>query len=81
MYAASDAAATTRHDTRTAIDQFLRSGDPVEVQNRLTGTWSTGFEVEEVVTDAPENHYVIRRWSDGVILPALFNRETVRACP
>ena len=81
MFAATDRPQATHHETGPTDDQWIRSGDLVEVQNRLTGTWSTGFEVAEVVADAPDRHYVIRRCSDGDVLPAIFDGEVVRPCP
>ena len=77
MYAAADRA-PVRRETRTTTDRPLRCGDPVEVQNRLTGAWSAGFEVAEVVTDAPKHNYLLRRSSDGAVLPAHFDGEAVR---
>ena len=43
----------------------LAPGTPVEVWIQLTKSWSPGFVVEEV---SPEG-YVVRRRSDGRVLP------------
>jgi hypothetical protein len=52
----------------------LTPGTPVEVRNRLQGTWTRGFEV----ADFNEEGYRIRRLSDGSILNDLFSRDDVR---
>lgn len=50
-------------------------GRAVEVQNRFTGAWCSGFEVTEVVAD---HNYRIRRVSDGAVLPGTFDENAVR---
>ena len=50
-------------------------GEEVEVRTRYTGTWSTGFRVVEVVPHG----YVVRRRSDGGLLPAVIPAPDVRA--
>jgi hypothetical protein len=54
----------------------LRPGDLVEVQNRLDGTWSPGFEVVEAFSGVGQTRYRVRRLSDGVILPYLLTAVT-----
>jgi hypothetical protein len=61
-----------RPDERLTAD--LPRGIPVEVANRFTGAWTPGFSVEA----ATENGYVVRRVSDGAVLPSTFDREAVR---
>jgi bifunctional DNA-binding transcriptional regulator/antitoxin component of YhaV-PrlF toxin-antitoxin module len=53
----------------------MHSGIPVEVRRRYDGGWSQGFEIAE--RTAPGS-YVLRRLSDGVVLPAEFSPEDVR---
>ena len=43
-------------------------GQPVEVWNAFTRTWSGGFEVAEVVTD---DRVRVRRKADDAVLPEL----------
>ena len=67
------APATT--DNTPDVGHLPAPGRRVEVQNRFTGAWCSGFEVAEVVA----NHaYRIRRISDGAELPGIFDEQTVR---
>jgi hypothetical protein len=50
-------------------------GEEVEVRTHYTGTWSTGFRVVEIVPHG----YVVRRRSDGGLLPAVIPAPDVRA--
>jgi hypothetical protein len=50
-------------------------GEEVEVRTHYTGSWSAGFSVVEIVPHG----YVIRRRSDGGILPAVIPAAEVRA--
>ena len=50
-------------------------GTPVQVANRFTAEWCGGFEVADVV----DGSYRLRRRSDGVVLPATFPSEQLRA--
>lgn len=57
----------------------LAPGTPVEVQNRFTGTWCRGFEVEAIVrTESLAPQVRIRRQSDRSVLPQLFEEAAVR---
>ena len=56
------------------LDERLRPGTRVEVRKRFDATWARGFEV----ADAVEDGYVIRRLSDGHVLPAAFALDDVR---
>jgi hypothetical protein len=50
----------------------------VEVRSRFDQRWARGFELVEVVSDAGEDRYRIRRRSDGSVLPALFIDDDIR---
>jgi len=52
----------------------LRPGTVVEVRSRFDGSWSSGFEV----ADVEEAGYVIRRLSDGSVLPVPLPLDDVR---
>ena len=47
----------------------------MDVRDRYQGSWVRGFEVAEVADDG---RYLIRRLSDGSVLPESFERDTVR---
>jgi hypothetical protein len=53
----------------------IEPGTAVEVRNRFDGTWARGFSVADV---DPEGAYLIRRTSDGSILPGSFARDAIR---
>ena len=53
----------------------LRAGTQVEVRSTFDGSWVSGFEV---VATADDDGYVLRRLSDGEILPAAFPTDAVR---
>jgi hypothetical protein len=57
----------------TANDD-LRPGRKVEVRNRFDGSWSGGFEVVEEV----DVGYLVRRRSDGAVLPGVFRGDELR---
>jgi len=50
-------------------------GTRVQVANRFTAHWCGGFEVADVV----DGSYRLRRRSDGIVLPATFPSEQLRA--
>jgi hypothetical protein len=50
-------------------------GTSVDVKNRFIGTWSSGFEVAGLC----EQGYLIRRISDGSVLPESLSFSEVRA--
>lgn len=63
--------------TATATStEFVAIGTRVEVRNLYLQTWSRGFQVAGIVSDA----YLIRRLSDGTILPRSFAAEDIRPC-
>ena len=55
---------------------FVAIGTRVEVRNLYLQTWSRGFQVAGILSDA----YLIRRLSDGSILPRSFTAEDIRPC-
>jgi hypothetical protein len=62
-------AMTTRPDFAYPV------GTEVDVKNRYVGTWSHGFEVAACV----EHGYLIRRLSDGSVLPDALSFDEVRS--
>jgi hypothetical protein len=58
----------------------LSPGTEVEVRTRYQGRWVPGFEVDAVHSDPRESNdrYVLRRRSDGAVLPVAFNQTEVR---
>lgn len=52
----------------------LAVGERVEVRRRFDSQWARGFEVVEV----SEAGYVVKRTSDGEVLPAEFTPDDVR---
>jgi hypothetical protein len=55
-------------------DRSIRPGTRVEVRSGYRSSWSRGFEVARVEGDA----YVLRRVSDGTVIPAAFGGEAIR---
>jgi len=53
----------------------IEPGTVVEVRNRFEGTWVRGFSVAGIADDGD---YLIRRLSDGSILPGSFERDAIR---
>lgn len=53
----------------------LVPGVRVEVRNAFDRRWVKGFEIAEVIDD----RYVLRRMSDGSVLPADFSADDVRS--
>jgi hypothetical protein len=58
----------------------LSPGTEVEVRTRYQGRWVPGFEVDAVHSDPRERNdrYVLRRRSDGAVLPVAFNQTEIR---
>ena len=52
----------------------MKPGTRVEVRSRFDTRWSRGFEVAEVSVDG----YLVRRLSDGAVLPVTFSADEVR---
>jgi hypothetical protein len=53
----------------------MKPGTHVEVRNNFNQQWSRGFEVAELL---PGDRVLIRRRSDGAVLPAEFDVDDVR---
>jgi hypothetical protein len=58
----------------------LSPGTEVEVRTRFQGRWAPGFEVDAVHSDPGDrdDHYVLRRRSDGALLPVAFHQTEIR---
>ncbi len=56
----------------------MEPGTKVEVRNRFDERWSRGFTIEEIVTEAPQEQYRLRRRSDDTVLPVAFVADDVR---
>jgi hypothetical protein len=54
--------------------RLIAIGIQVEVRNQYLGTWNGGFEVVDVTDDG----YIIRRRSDGIVLPTAIAFDDVR---
>ena len=65
---------TTLMEHDIDLDERLRPGTRVEVRKRFDSNWARGFEVADVVEDG----YLIRRMSDGDVLPLPFPPDDVR---
>jgi len=52
----------------------LSTGDRVEVRRRFDSAWASGFEVAEVT----DGGVVVRRMSDGELLPVTFDPDDLR---
>jgi hypothetical protein len=55
-------------------EKSMRVGQPVEVHTKFDDSWSTGFEIAEVVTEG----YKVRRQSDGSLLPGVTGEADLR---
>jgi len=74
-------AMTDRSDVRTShvgTTEFgaatIAPGSPIEVRRRFDRGWAKGFTVE----GHDDSGYVVRRESDGVLLPVTFPSAEVR---
>ena len=52
----------------------LETGTRVEVRRRFDGSWTRGFEIAGTTEDG----YLLRRLSDGSVLPVAFSAEELR---
>lgn len=59
--------------------QLWPSGARVEVRNHFDGHWASGFEVERQHESSDDGRalYILRRLSDGSILPFAFDEGDV----
>ena len=62
----------TAFDTATTV--LLLTGTEVEVLTRYERHWTTGFEIAAVDDDG----FLLRRHSDGAVLPASFSASELR---
>jgi len=56
----------------------ITPGTRVEVRSRFDRRWSRGFEIAETLDVAVEPRYLVRRRSDGSVLPSEFGAEELR---
>lgn len=61
----------------------MKVGTRVEVRSQFDRSWASGFEISEIVgdldgADGPGARYKVRRESDGMVLPRIFDWEEVR---
>lgn len=64
-------------DIANHVDLRIDAGTTVEVHCRFDEHWSGGFTVVDVTDDG----YLLRRQSDGSVLPAWFPRDQLRPLP
>src|SRR5438874_1226124 len=57
---------------------LMRPGQEIEVRSRFEGSWVRGFEVVQIETDEPAPSVLVRRRSDGEVLPVRFPLSAVR---
>jgi hypothetical protein len=60
------------------VQRRLIPGAQVEVQTRFDGHWTTGFEIAAADDD---ERCVLRRRSDGALLPVTFSSRQLRPRP
>ena len=56
------------------VAETLSTGDKIEVRRKFDAQWAKGFEVAE----ATERGFLVRRLSDGEILPVEFAEQDIR---
>ena len=56
----------------------LPTGVRVRMQNRLDGTWASGYRV---IAAQPAGGYLVRRLADQSVLPIIFAEEEMRLDP
>jgi hypothetical protein len=67
---------TTTQTSTVVLADKVTIGTRVEVRNLYLRTWSRGFQVVAIINDA----YLVRRLSDGCVLPRSFGPLDVRPC-
>jgi hypothetical protein len=58
--------------------RHIGPGTRVEVRSGYGTSWARGFEVADVDYDGDSAQYVVRRMSDGHVLPETFDPEALR---
>ena len=58
--------------------EHLGPGTRVEVRSGYGSSWARGFEVAGVDTDGGGAQYLVRRVSDGQVLPEPFDPDALR---
>jgi len=53
-------------------------GTRVEVRSGYGTSWARGFEVADVDTEGSGEQYLVRRVSDGHVLPEAFDSDSLR---
>ena len=61
--------------SNAGITLVLSTGTEVEVLTRYERRWTTGFEIAAV---DPDHRFLLRRRSDGAVLPASFAANEIR---
>ena len=62
------------------LETMIEPGVAVDARSRFLGSWSSGFEVTEVVigpAGAGDYRYRLRRIADGALLPVLFSADEI----
>jgi hypothetical protein len=63
-----------RKTERDVAEPALQTGTRVEVRRRFDGSWTRGFEIAGTTAEG----YLVKRLSDGSVLPVAFDPEEVR---
>jgi hypothetical protein len=58
----------------TEADRAIHVGEPVEVHVRYNDSWTSGFEVVEIL----DGGFLLKRLSDGSLLPGRTDRSDLR---
>ena len=66
--------AIERETEQDVAEAVLETGMRVEVRRRFDGSWTRGFEIAGTSGDG----YLLRRLSDGSVLPVPFGAEELR---
>jgi hypothetical protein len=61
--------------TESGTSRLLSTGTEVEVLTRFEHHWTSGFEIASV---DEEHRFLLRRQSDGAVLPASFGANQLR---
>jgi hypothetical protein len=72
------AAAPPAESASPAAGRLSAKDAALEVRGRIGDRWVDGFEICEVMTTPAGPRYRLRRRSDGVVLPELFEASSIR---